>query len=170
MGMDASASMTRIETCFSIRYPYIIARVVRDSRERIPLHAWATSKGIAGRLITLPSRNTGTPKTGKLQAASFEAKICNGKVIWLKTMARIGTIRIRRRSGNRIARSMSQPIKKMINPAKSTINDTRERNSSAPKTPKINMDKENKMIGSPHVEGEYKEAVRKIRIVPPLLY
>src|SRR5260370_36843784 len=141
----------------------MIARVVSDSKERMPLHAWATSKGIAGRLITFPSRNTGTPQTGRMVADSFEARICNGKVIWLKTIAGIGTIKIMKSRGKSTPRNIPHPQKKTIIPAISIISDTRERKSSAPKTPRISTDMENEMIGSPQVDGVRRIVARRKR-------
>jgi hypothetical protein len=60
--------------------------------ERIPLQASATSRAMAGRMITLPSRSTGTPSQDRPSADSREARSCNGKVIWLKTIVGIGII------------------------------------------------------------------------------
>src|SRR6185437_53725 len=131
----------------------MIASDVSDKSERIPLHASATSSGIAGRLMTLPSRSTGTPNTGKVQAASLEARICNGNVIWLKTMEGIGTIRNRNASGNSTARNICQPQKKMTNPANRKIRDVRDRNSSAPNTPRISVQRERTMRGKPKLDG-----------------
>ncbi len=53
----------------------MMARVTSESSERMPLQASTTSSGIAGRLMMLPSRNTGTPKRGNSSAATFEARI-----------------------------------------------------------------------------------------------
>src|SRR6185437_1140409 len=131
----------------------MIASDVSDKSERIPLQASATSSGMAGRLMTLPSRSTGTPNIGRVQAASLEARICNGNVIWLNTMEGIGTIRSRNASGNSTARNIGQPQKKMTKPANKKIRDVRERNSSAPKTPKINVQREKTTIGNPKIEG-----------------
>src|SRR6266852_5393345 len=163
MGTDASASATRIATRFSKRYPYMIARVVSDSKERMPLQASATSRGMAGRLITLPSRNTGTPKNGSTVADNFDARICKGKVIWLKTMAGMGTINTRKSSGNMIARKNSHPRKKRIMPVASISKVVRERNSSAPKTPRIKVHREIKITASPQFEGDGRIAASRER-------
>src|SRR5450631_2682667 len=163
IGIDATASATRITTRFSKRYPYMIAKVVSDSNDRMPLQASATSRGMAGRLITLPSRNTGTPKNGSTEADNSDARICNGKVIWLKTMAGIGTISTRNSSGNNTARKNSHPRKNTIMPASNTSNDTRERNSSAPKTPKIKVHSETRIITTPQLEGTARIAASRKR-------
>src|ERR1700686_4659925 len=141
-----------------------MARVASDIRERMPLHAVATSNGIVGKLMTLPSRRTGTPKTGNVQAASFEAKVCKGKVIWLKTIAGIGTIRTRKDKGKRTARNMVHPRKKITIPAINRIRETRERNSSAPKTPTPKVARKINMTGNPQAEGCGLIAARRARV------
>src|SRR5947208_15200219 len=68
-------------------------------------------------------------------------------------MVGIGTIRMRKASGNRTARSISQPLKKITIPAISRISETRDRNSSAPKTPRIRVKSEKRITTKPHEEG-----------------
>src|SRR5579863_64570 len=135
IGMEASASRRRIEMRDSIRYPYIIESVASDNRERIPLQASATSRGMAGRLMMLPWRNTGTPSRGRTEAASLDASNWSGKVIWLKMMAGMGIIRNRKAQGKSTARKSRHPRKKTISPASSSNREIRDRNNSAPSTP-----------------------------------
>ena len=108
------------------------ASVARDISERMPLQASATSKTLPGRMITLPSRNTGTPIQGRMVLAAFAANSWRGKVIWLKMMAGMGIISSRNAQGKSRARKKFHPRKRTIKPP-STINiDKRERKSSAP--------------------------------------
>src|SRR5215831_9563755 len=81
----------------------MIDSVANDMRERIPLHASATCRGIAGRLMTLPSRRTGTPMSCSSVLASLDASNCRGNVIWLNTIAGMGTMRNRKAQGNNTA-------------------------------------------------------------------
>src|SRR5215469_2734819 len=153
MGMAAMARSTRMRTRFSSRYPYMIASVVSVIRERIPLQASATSKGIAGRLMMLPSRNTGTPRKGKNHAETLDARICKGKVIWLNTMAGMGIIKTSNAKGNSSARKNSQPRKKITRPVVSRTSEKRDRNNSAPKTPRIRVHKERRIKARPQFDG-----------------
>ena len=141
----------------------MMANVVSDSNERMPLQASATSKGIAGRLMTFPSRRTGTPNIGRLHAASFDARICNGKVIWLKIIAGMGIIKISSKTGKRTATSTSRPAKKSTKPAISRMMEVRDRKSSAPKTPKIRVNSDRTMTGIPHADGALGIAARRAR-------
>src|SRR5690242_20683116 len=68
-------------------------------------------------------------------------------------IAGMGTISTRNARGKRTARSIRQPEKKTTTPAIRRISDVRDRNSSAPKTPRINVHKDSRMIGSPQFEG-----------------
>src|SRR5215469_5241194 len=131
----------------------MMVRVVRVISERIPLHASATSNGIAGKLMMLPSRNTGTPRRGRNQAESFDARICKGKVIWLNRMVGMGIIKTRKARGNSSARKNSQPRKKITKPVISSSSEKRDRNSSEPMTPKISIDKEMRIRGMPQFDG-----------------
>src|SRR5215469_399785 len=131
----------------------MIVSVVSVISERIPLQASATSNGIAGKLMMLPSLNTGTPTRGKNHAESFDAKSCKGKVIWLNKMVGMGIIKMRKARGNRSARRNSQPRKKITKPVVSRSNEKRDRNSSAPNTPRISVHKEMKIKSRPQFEG-----------------
>src|ERR1700683_2414225 len=108
------------------------ARVASDISERMPLQASATSRDIAGRLITLPSRRTGTPIQGKVVLATTDARFCSGKVSWLKRMAGIGIIRSKNAQGKRRARKKFQPRKRTIKTATAINNDRRDRKMSEP--------------------------------------
>ena len=98
----------------------------------MPLQASATSSSIGASWMMLPSRKTGTPNTGSKSLASFDARICRGKVIWLKMMAGIGMARSRTSRGKRNSFRNCQPPKQRINPASRITSETRERNNSAP--------------------------------------
>ena len=153
IGMEAIARMTLMPTRFSSRYPYITAKQVRESSECMPLQASATSSGIAGRLITFPSRRTGTPSRGNNDADNFDARICRGNVISFRTIDGIGTIRTKKASGNSTALSICQPDKKMIMPASKKTREIRERKSSAPNTPRIKVHRERSTSPRPHEDG-----------------
>src|ERR1700692_658563 len=65
----------------------------------------------------------------------------------------MGIIRIRTAQGNSTARKNIHPSNKMINPASMTSNDTREKNSSAPRTPKASIIRPNASTGRPAQDG-----------------
>src|SRR4029077_15209162 len=129
------------------------ASVVRDIRERRPLQASATSKAMAGRMMTLPSRNTGTPIQGKVVLAIFDASNCSGKVILLKTMAGMGIIKNRNAQGKNRVRKKLHPRKSTIKPASTINNDKRERKSSAPNWPTMRTHSPDAKNHRPHHEG-----------------
>src|SRR5215472_5601493 len=141
----------------------MMASVPRDNRERMPLQACATSSGIAGRLITLPSRKTGTPARGSAKAAAFDARICKGKVIWLKMIAGMGIISISRAQGNKIARNHPQPRKKITSPAITMRSEKRDRNSSAPRTPTTSTARPSAVITNPQPDGRMVASSRLLR-------
>src|SRR5712691_11522122 len=131
----------------------MIARVTRESRERMPLQASATSRAMSGSMMMFPSRRTGTPARGNTKAASLEARICKGKVIWLKMMAGIGTIRIRNAQGNSKAANHSQPANRTTTAATTSNRERRDRKSSAPNTPTIRVERAKPRMRSPHHDG-----------------
>src|SRR5205807_9940285 len=131
----------------------MIARVPRESRERMPLQASATSRAMSGSMMIFPSRRTGTPASGNTKPASLEARICKGNVIWLKMMAGIGIIKIRNAQGKSKAANDSQPANRTTSAAITSNRESRERNSSAPNTPTIRVDRAKPRMRSPHQEG-----------------
>src|SRR5215472_7625866 len=111
---------------------------MREIKERIPLQASATSRVSRGRLITFPSRKTGTQRKGRTEDATREASSCNGKVIWLKTITGRGIIRTNTAHGNKTALNRFHPKSRRETPARTMRREKRERNSSAPSWPTIN--------------------------------
>src|SRR5450755_3157639 len=140
-----------------------MARVVRDNSERMPLHASATSNGMAGKLMMLPSRKTGTPASGKTAAATFEARSWRGKVIWLNTIAGSGIISSKKAQGNSTARKKSHPRKKITSPAITSNNDTLEKKSSAPSTPDNSTTTAQIRMGNPQRDGAEGSLAKRAR-------
>src|SRR5260370_12776546 len=122
-------------------------------RDRIPLQASATSRAMAGRMITLPSRKTGTPIQGKVVLATLDASNCSGKVIWLKTMAGMGIINSRNAQGKRRARKKLHPRNRTIKLPRTINSDKRERKSSAPIWPTTSTHSPTPRNSRPHQEG-----------------
>ena len=60
IGTVASAMTVRIQGRGSVKYPYRMPSVSRETSERMPLQASATSRLVSASTITLPSRSTGT--------------------------------------------------------------------------------------------------------------
>src|SRR5579864_5993327 len=110
----------------------MIARVNKDIRERMPLHASATSRDIVDKWITLPSRKTGTPNRGRVSAAILEASNWSGNVIWLNTIVGMGIASNRTAQGNKTARNRRQPKKRITKQARRSRSEVRARKSSAP--------------------------------------
>src|SRR5436305_8621602 len=65
----------------------------------------------------------------------------------------IGTIKKSTVRGNNTARSIRHPWRKMTRHASRKINEMRERNNSAPKTPRIKVHNENSTTARPHTDG-----------------
>src|SRR6476660_1037055 len=131
----------------------MIAKVTSDIRERIPLHASATSNAMDGKLITLPSRKIGTPSRGKTPAATLEASICKGNVIWFRTMVGIGIINRRKAHGKITARRADQPKNRTTIPPSNTRSDERARKSSAPIWPTTSKNTAKQSNAIPDQEG-----------------
>src|SRR5580700_10010120 len=141
----------------------MMASVASDISERMPLHASATSRAKAGRTMTLPSRNTGTPIQGRVVLATFEASNCNGKVIWLKMMAGIGIISSRKAQGKRRARKKFQPRNSTVSAASTINSDNRERKSSAPNCPRMSRQSPATRKNKPDQEGRGLRLVNRDR-------
>src|SRR5208283_979488 len=139
------------------------ASVVNDMRERMPLQASATSRAMTGSLITLPSRNTGTPIQGKVVLATRDANNCKGKVTRLKRMAGMGIISNRNAQGNKRARKKFQPRNNTIIPASTRSMEKRERNNSAPIWPSRSTPIPKPRISSPDHEGRGCSRARRER-------
>ena len=77
--------------------------------------------------MTLPSRRTGTPNKGSKALASFEARICSGKVIWLKMIAGIGIARSRTSNGKRSSFRSCHPPKLSTSPANRITSEIRDK-------------------------------------------
>ena len=119
----------------------------------MPLHASATSSGIVGNRIMFPSRKTGTPASGNKPAAIFEARICKGKVIWLKMISGIGIMRNKNSQGNNTSLKYLHPRNRTIRPTISISKELRARNNSLPIVPASRRKIAKKTIGSPHQVG-----------------
>ena len=112
----------------------------------------------------LPSRKTGTPASGRVLAATLEASIWSGNVIWLKRIAGIGIISSRKAQGNKTARKQVHPSKKITRPAITNNNETRDKKSSAPKTPNKRMMIPKRRIGKPQKDGAGSNFDRETRL------
>src|SRR5512141_903091 len=66
----------------------------------------------------------------------------------------IGTISSKTASGNSTARSICQPCRNTTIPAIKNMSETRDKNNSAPKIPRINVHREKRIIARPQIEGE----------------
>src|ERR1700728_2142184 len=68
-------------------------------------------------------------------------------------MAGMGIIKIRNAQGKRTVRKRGHPRKKITRPAINKRKETRDKNSSAPRTPTTSTKSARKMTGSPQPEG-----------------
>jgi len=93
----------------------------------MPLQASATSKAMAGRMITLPSRRNWHAQPRQVVLATFDASSCSGNVIWLKTMAGMGIISTKESPGKRMARRNSTREKRTVRPARTISSEKRAR-------------------------------------------
>ena len=154
----------------------------------MPLQASATSSFIRGSTMTFPSRRTGTPKRGSRALASLEARICSGKVIWLKTIAGMGmaskrTSRAKRNSFKncRPPKQSTSPASKMssetlreeelgtVDPQKQNDQSQGNHGNSTPGRSELNAAKGLSLF--PHQisrEQGHQEAVREIGYLPPV--
>ena len=89
--------------------------------ERIPLHASATSRLVLARMITLPSRSTGTAHAWMAVVPTREASSCSGNAIWLNTIAGSGIISSMNASGQPRTRRCPHPCRKRSAPTIITI-------------------------------------------------
>src|ERR1022692_624721 len=103
--------------------------------------------------MMLPSRNTGTPIQARTALATFDVSNCSGKVMWLKMISGMGTIRNKNAQGNRRARKKFHPKKSTIRLASTIKSDTRGRKMSAPNCPTMSTHIPDARKNKPHHEG-----------------
>src|SRR5713226_5505201 len=114
--------------------------------------------------MTFPSRKTGTPRRAKNELASCDAKNCNGRVIWLKMIFGMGTMRKRKAQGKSTARNHAHPTKVRIRPASNNRSDVRERNSSAPRTPMMSVAAAPAITTGPNQDGAMGRPAKRLRV------